>query len=127
MNAIVGDLPFLAPSASTRSIRQWRSRLPDNQRFFNFRLAWNTRGMFWTLDCQKSDGSPLWYGVAVRTGAALNLPFVGAEYPLGQIWCEDTEGLDRDPDRTGFATYARLIYRPADIVASVAGTANEIT
>lgn len=127
MKAIAGDLVFLAPARETRAIIEWRARLPDVGAFFGFRLAWNTRGMFWTLDCTTSAGSPLWYGVAVRTDVALNLPFRGPDFPPGLIWCEDVEGLARDPVRTGFRTVNRLNYRPEGVVASVAGTADELT
>lgn len=125
--AVTGDLAFTAPRRSTRPIIEWRSRMPEEGRYFGFRLTWISRLRFWVLDIETSDGSPLIRGMACRTGHNMLGPFAGRpDWPRGQIYIEDTEGLDRDPGRESWRGAIRMIYRPEAVAAAVEGTDDEV-
>lgn len=125
--AVAGDLLLLGPGLATRARVHFRSRFPDSGVVYGIRLDWNTRAFFWTLGLDRVDGTALLNGIAVREGKFDLLgPFVGDDMPAGQLFCEDVEGQGRDPDRDGWRTYGALYYRPPEVVASVAGTVDEV-
>lgn len=126
MAAVPGDLVFTSLRRSTRAEITWRSRMPDTGVIYAFRAVWNSRAQVWHLDIRRSDGTPLLLGMAMRCRTDMLAPFEGADWPLGQLWVEDTEGHDRDPDRTGWRTYSRLIYRRRETMERVAGTPDEV-
>lgn len=125
--AVPGDLVFTALRRSTRAAIEWRSRLPEQGRFFGFRAAWNTRFGFWALSMETSEGVTLLSGMALRTGTNILAPFAGrVAWPAGQVFVEDTTGEMADPGRDSFLRSHRLIYRPASVAAAVAGTSDEV-
>ena len=109
---IVGDLLFQAPKQTLRASLEWRALLEGVR--FNFRMEWTSRLGFWTLDILDVSRNDLILGERMVTGVDLIAPFSHFEnFPPGQIFIEDGEGLFREPGRNAFTSTHNLIYRPS--------------
>lgn len=118
------DLVLTAARLVERPALRWRSLLDGG--WYGFRLAYNTRLQWWTLDVEGDDGSPLVAGLRVTTGTSLLRPFGDVRLPPGQLFAQDVEGQDRDADRYALAGPIQLVYRPVADVEAAAGTAAEV-
>ena len=78
--------------------------------FFRFRMAWNSRGQFWTLDLATADGTGILRGHAVREGQDMIAAYKWSVCPLGQLIARDVEGQGREPGRYAFRDTHDLVY-----------------
>lgn len=118
------DVLMQAPGRERREERKWRTLLDG--RWYNFRLAWNVRDRRWYFDVATDTGTSVVVGLGVEAGVSLLGAVPRAELPPGQIYVEDVGGLFRAPTLTSWQSYSRMWYRPASVVALVAGTSAEV-
>lgn len=96
---------------------RFRSRLEGVN--YRIRLAYNTRGDFWTLAIASASGVRLVDGYALRVGEDVLTRLVDERLPPGTLTVVDTSGADVDPGRADLGARVRLVYTPeAEVVAS---------
>jgi hypothetical protein len=121
----MADLQILAPTLTTRPAFSFRARLENAT--YGFRIVWNARLHFWSLDVRDQAGGVMMRGIRISTGLDLLAPLRSvAGAPPGQLFVVDDSGAGREVDRTGWRSDFRLIYRSAADVEAAEGTADAI-
>lgn len=93
---------------------------------YALRFAFNVRDRRWYLDVSTVGGEVIVQGLAIGAGVSLLEAIPDDRLPPGQLFVEDSRGLGAAPDRTAWTDWATLYYRPASVVAAVAGTPDEV-
>lgn len=99
---------LLAPASTTRSRFRWQTKLEGV--VYGFRMSWNSRGAFWTLDIFSASGSTILRGLRVTTGVDLLAPFTTREFPPGQLYVVDSAGMS-EPGRNSWRVSHNLVYK----------------
>jgi hypothetical protein len=118
------DLIVQAPIRDSRPELRWRTLFEGA--WYRFRLVYLERTLGWWLDVLEDGGTALVEGIRVVEGRDLLAPFRTVGVPPGQLFVQDADGLGRAPDRHAWQGFARLYYRPTDIVAAAADTDDEV-
>lgn len=79
-------------------------------RLYRFRMAWNVRGGFWTLDIATEQGKTLFQGHRITEGMDMLRSYCSAAFPPGQLIAVDNEGQGREPGRYAFRDSHDLVY-----------------
>lgn len=121
----MADQQIIAPTQVDRPAFSFRARLEGAT--YGFRIVWNARLHFWSLDVRDQSGGVMMRGMRISTGVDLLRPLRSvAGAPPGQLFVLDDSGLGREVDRTGWRSDFRLLYRPAADVEAAEGTADAI-
>jgi hypothetical protein len=86
--------------------------------FYRFRLAWNTRGEYWTISMRDDTGASLIDGLRITLGVNMLRQFRGSMYPPGRLVAVDTSGSSTDPGRHDlYNRRVQIVYLTAAEVA----------
>lgn len=118
------DLVIETPTRNPRPAMRFRVQLDGT--WIGMRLAYNGRADVWTIDLYDDAGTPIVLGVLAVEGHDLLRLWRHRAVPPGQLFVVDLTGQQRTPGRQGWATFARLVYRPASVVELAAGTSYEV-
>ncbi len=101
---------LLAPQNATAAKFRFRSRLDGV--YYGIRMLYNVRGAYWTVTLTNSEGDLLLEGMKLTEGQDLLAQFKDTRLPPGQLFVDDTAGLDLDPGRDDLGRRCRVRYVP---------------